>query len=137
MPCRISQAISLQDRQCLLQALRVEGYDRVMREKDQVLNKYFAKPKTGKEVDKILRYFAQKSRKYNHYGLARSLCDQDYKESLSSKTLFKWHHVLPQQEPVIADAIADAVPRNRLFDWRVFGFWSSNPLVLILAFARE
>lgn len=105
---RSGPSISLEDRKGLLQALQIEGYDRVIREKEKVLNKYFTKSKTRKEVEKILRFYTLSAKDYNPYRLG---CEEERSEypGMSSHALSKWHHVLPDQEPGVASAIADAL----------------------------
>jgi hypothetical protein len=121
---RSGSSISKRDKLSVLKAMLVHGHGRVMKEKRIILNKYFTKPKTGKEVEKILRFYQLYASEYNPYRLGG---DQGIGfTSMSSHALSKWHHVLPEQDPNVASGMAAALEQIS----EVAGFSSESGNVL-------
>lgn len=104
----------LEDKQALLKALKEHGYHRVMDERERILNQYFDKPKSAKEVDYMIRYYDRKSAKLSPYE-ARNGLRTDGSQSapqLEPQALSKWHHVIPDHRPatsVIDQAFVDSL----------------------------
>ena len=99
----------------LLEAMRCEGFLQVIKEKERILNRYFKTPKTEHQVDRLLKYYFRKSRKYNFYALNQKWNRSGHQ--LRSDRLFKWHKVLPEGYEPVETAIGAAVRRStRCFD---------------------